>query len=134
VLLVVVVVLAILGPFALEIAYGPAMRPAATMLLIIAIGGIVQAFCKSSIILLIVSGQIRAAARTATILLIVSVPAAVTAVLVSGPIALAMVTSLGVAAMSFCQWLTARKILGRAPNAHFHIIRAARELTSDRDA
>jgi O-antigen/teichoic acid export membrane protein len=133
VVLVVVAVLATLGPFALQLAYGPALRPAAAMLLVIAIGGIFQAFCKSSIILLIVSGHIGAAARTATILLIVAVPAAVAAVLLSGPIALAIVTSLSIASMSLCQFFTARKVVGVGSHAHFHVIRALREIRNDPD-
>jgi O-antigen/teichoic acid export membrane protein len=133
VVLVFVAALAVFGPDVLELAYGPAMRPAATLLLIIAIGGICQAFCKSSMIYLMVSGHLAAAARTAIILTLVAAPAAVAAALLSGPIALAVVTSVSVAAMSLFQWLTARVILGRAPNAHFRVLRAARELASDRD-
>jgi O-antigen/teichoic acid export membrane protein len=133
VVLVFVALLAVFGPYALELAYGPGMRPAATMLLIIAIGGICQAFCKSSMIYLMVSGHLGAAARTATLVTVAAIGAAVAAVLLSGPFALAVVTSVSVAATSLFQWLTARVILGRAPNAHFHVLRAARELASDRD-
>jgi O-antigen/teichoic acid export membrane protein len=134
VVIIVVALLAVFGRFVVEVAYGPSMRPAATMLLILATGGIVQASCQRSNTMLIVSGSITAAARTAILVLIVALPCAVAAALLSGPIALAVVTSLSVAAISTGQWLTARKILGRAPHAHYRIVRAARELASDPDA
>ena len=130
----VVGLLAILGPFALETAYGSSMRPASTMLLILAASGIFQAFFNVSITMLIISGYIAAAARTAVVVLIVALPCAVAAAWLSGPIALAAVSSLSVSAMVICQWLTARKILRPVPHAHYHVVRATRELVSDADA
>jgi len=128
VVIVVVTFLAIFGPFALEVAYGADMRPAATILLILAASGIFQAFFSVSITMLIVSGHISAAARTALGVLIVALPCAVAAAWLSGPIALAVVSSLSVSAMATCQWLTARRVLRPAPHAHHRLARAAREL------
>jgi O-antigen/teichoic acid export membrane protein len=134
IVIIVVGLLAVLGSFAVEVAYGPSMRPAATMLLILAASGIFHACFKRSITMLIVSGHIAAVGRTAVLVLIVALPCAVVAAWLSGPIALAVVTALSVSAMPTCQWLTVRKILGQAPHAHFHPVRAIRELLRDPDA
>ena len=53
----------------------PEMEPAATMLVILAAGGVVQVSAKRSITVLIVSGEITAAARTATLLMLLTGPA-----------------------------------------------------------
>jgi O-antigen/teichoic acid export membrane protein len=132
--IIVVGLLAILGPFALEVAYGSFMRPASTMLLILAASGIFQACFNVSITMLVISGYIAAAARTSVVVTIVAVPLAVVAAWLSGPIALAAVSSLSISALLISQWLTARKILRRVPHAHYHLVRAARELMSDPDA
>lgn len=129
--IVVVSLIAAFGPFAIELAYGPAMRPAGTLLLILAASGIIQAIFNVNVTVLIVGGYIKAAARTAAAVLIVALPAAVVAALLGGPLALAIVSSISVAVMSICQWLTARRILASAPHAHLRPIRAARELMND---
>lgn len=131
VIVVVVAMLAVFGAFAIEVAYGAAMRPASTMLLILAAGGIFQAMFAVNIAILIVSGNVAATARTAVVVLCVSLPCAIAAAVFGGHLALAIVTSLSVAAMAICQWLTARRTLGLAPRAHHHLIRAVRELRSD---
>ncbi|MEI6253193.1 MAG: hypothetical protein WCP30_10335 [Mycobacteriaceae bacterium] len=129
--IVVVGLIAAFGSFAIELAYGPAMRPAGTLLLILAASGIIQAIFNVNVTVLIVGGYIRAAARTAGAVLVVALPAAIAAALLGGPLALAIVSSVSVGVMSICQWLTARRILARAPHAHLHPIRAARELMND---
>jgi O-antigen/teichoic acid export membrane protein len=126
--LAVVGFLAIFGPLALEIAYGPSLRPAAAMLLIVAVGGGVSSALKRNITLLIISGHITETARTGLWISLVAIPAALAAGLLSGPIALAIVTSVSVSAMSIGQYFTARRILGFAPHAHWNALRAAREL------
>lgn len=133
VVVLVVALLAVLGEFVVEIAYGPELKPAATMLLILAAGGIVQASFKRSITMLVVSGEITAAARTATSLMLLALPCAVAAAVYGGPIALAVVASCSVAVMDIGLWATARKVLGRAPCAHFHVIRAIRYLAYQPD-
>ncbi len=129
--LVVVGLIAAFGPFAIELAYGPAMRPTSTLLLILAASGIIQAIFNVNVTVLIVGGYIRAAARTAAAVLAVALPSAVLAARLGGPLALAIVSSVSVALMSICQWLTARQVLARAPHAHLRPIRAARELMND---
>lgn len=129
--IVVVGLIAAFGSFAIELAYGPAMRPAGTLLLILAMSGIVQAIFNVNVTVLIVGGYIKAAARTAAAVLVVAMPAAIAAAHLGGPLALAIVSSISVAVMSIAQWLTARRILARAPHAHLRPIRAARELMND---
>jgi O-antigen/teichoic acid export membrane protein len=134
VVIIVVGLLAVLGGFVIDIAYGSSMRPAATMLLILAVSGIAQACFAVNMTMLIVSGHIAATSRSALLVLSVALPCAVAAAWLSGPTALAVVTSFSVSAMSICQWLTARKIFGYAPRAHYHVVRAARELLERADA
>jgi O-antigen/teichoic acid export membrane protein len=134
IVIIVVGLLMVLGPFVVEIAYGASMRPAGTMLVVLAASGIFQACFTASIVMLIVTGHIGATARTAVLVLSVAVPCAVAAAWLSGPIALAVVTSVSISAMSTCQWLTARKSLGSAPRAHYRLLRAARELQKHPDA
>ena len=128
-----VLLLAVLGPFVLEVAYGSDMRPASTMLLILAASGVFQACFDGSITLLIISGHITAAARTALAVLAVALPSAAVAAWLGGPIALAAVASLSVVAKSLAQWTTARRVTAASPHAHHHLVRAARELMSDRE-
>jgi O-antigen/teichoic acid export membrane protein len=130
---VAVVFLAILGPFVLELAYGSEMRPASTMLVIVAASGIFQAAFDGSITLLIAGGRITAAARTAIGVMVIALPCAVAAAWLGGPMPLAVVVLLGVAAKSICQWLTARSLVQSPPRAHLHVVRATRELMRDRD-
>ena len=132
IVIVVVAFLAVFGPFALQVAYGADMRPAATLLLILAASGIFQAVFNVSITMLIVGGHVTAAARTALGVLIAALPCAIAAAWLSGPIALAVVSSLSVSAMSIRQWLTARRVLRAAPHAHRRLGRAARELVGGR--
>lgn len=130
VILVVVAFLAVLGPFALQVAYGAEIRPAALMLLILASGGVVGAIFTVNITILIVSGNIAATARTALIVLSVTLPCAVAAAWLGHPLVLAIVTSLGVITMAVGQWRTAKKTLGVGPRAHLNVRRAFRELRS----
>ncbi|WP_123028237.1 lipopolysaccharide biosynthesis protein [Mycolicibacterium stellerae] len=134
IVLVFVALLTVFGRFVVETAYDSSMAPAATFLLILAVGGIVDASFKRSITLLIVSGSITAAARTAIVVLGFAFPTAIVAALLAGPTALAMVTSVSIAVMAVAQWNTARRALGRAPRAHRHIILAARDLFHDSGA
>ena len=129
----IVVLLAILGPTVLEVAYGAEMRSASAILLILAASGVFQAYFDGSITLLVVSGHISAAARTAVAVLAVALPATVAAAWVGGPVALATVACLSVVGKSVCQWLTVRDVLAVSPRAHRHVVRAARELMSDRE-
>jgi O-antigen/teichoic acid export membrane protein len=130
---VLVVMLAILGPIVLELAYGSEMRPASAILLIVAASGIFQATFDGSIILLVAAGCITAAARTAMGVVLVALPCAVAAAWFGGPIPLAVVVFLGVAAKSIGQWITARRLVESPPCATFHVVRAARGLMRDRD-
>jgi O-antigen/teichoic acid export membrane protein len=134
VVFVVLALLALFGPSALELAYGHAMRPAATMLMILAASAVFQAFFNRSITMLIVSGHIKEATRTALVVLAVSLPCAVAAAWLGGPIVLAVVTAASASAMPTCQWLTARKMLGRGARANYDLVRAVRELAKDPDA
>ncbi|MCV7171928.1 teichoic acid transporter [Mycobacterium manitobense] len=129
----VVLLLALLGPLILELAYGVEMRSASAVLLILAASGIFQAYFDGSVTLLVISGHIAAAARTAMTVLMVALPAAVAAALAGGPKTLATVACLSVMAKSICQWMTVRKVLSASPRAHHHVIRAFRELVRDRD-
>lgn len=130
---VVVGLIAVGGHRAIEIAYGEDMRPAGTLLLILAVGGVFRAALTVNITMLIVSGHIAAAARTAVAVLALALPCAVAAALFGDPMLLTVVTSASVAVMLTGQYLTARKYVGVAPHAHFHVVRAMRELLSDSD-
>lgn len=123
--------LALFGPTVLELFYGTSIRPAGTLLLILATSGIFQALFNVSITMLEITGQIRAAAGTALAVLVVVLPCAVAAAWLGGPIALAVVSSVGVSAMYTCQWLTARRLFDAVPRAHSHLFRAAREILRD---
>jgi O-antigen/teichoic acid export membrane protein len=104
------------------------------MLMILAASAVFQAFFNRSITMLIVSGHIKEATRTALVVLAVSLPCAVAAAWLGGPIALAVVTAASASAMPTCQWLTARKMLGRGARANYDLVRAVRELAKDPDA
>jgi O-antigen/teichoic acid export membrane protein len=119
------IALLMLGSFVLKLAYGSGMEPAATMLVVLAAGGIVQVSAKRSVTVLIVSGEISAAARTATTLMLLTVPCAVVAAVYGGPIPLAVVTACGIAILAVGQFFTARRTLGLAPHANVNIIGAA---------
>lgn len=134
VVFVVLALLALFGPFALELAYGHAMRPAATMLMILAASAVFQAFFNRSITMLIVSGHIKEATRTALVVLVLALPCAITAAWLGGPIVLAVVTAVAASAMPTCQWLTARKVLGQGARANYDLVRAVRELARNPDA
>ncbi|WP_284232563.1 lipopolysaccharide biosynthesis protein [Mycobacterium antarcticum] len=131
--IVVLTVVATLGPFVLEVAYGPEMRTASSLLLILTAAGAFQACFDGSITLLVISGNITAASRTAVAVLAVALPCACVAAWMGGPIALAVVVLASIATKSICMWLVARKVVGVAPCAHLNPIRAFRQLTSDRD-
>jgi O-antigen/teichoic acid export membrane protein len=128
---ILVVLIAVFGPFAVKLAYGPNMGPTAVMLLIIAAGGAVQAFFNVSVTLLIISGHLVTAGRTALIVLAVAAPSAVAAAHFGGPVALAVVTSVSLSVMYTSQYFNARTALASAPRAHRHVVRAAREILSD---
>lgn len=125
---VLVITLCLFGGLALQIAYGPSMREASTLLVILAASGIVQAALNANISLLIIGGYIREVSRTATMVLAIVMPCAIVAAVVGGPVPLAIVSSSGVALLSIAEWITARSVLDRAPRAHRHLITAAREL------
>jgi O-antigen/teichoic acid export membrane protein len=130
----IVAALTVFGRFVVETAYDSSMAPAATFLLILAVGGIVDASFKRSITMLVVSGTITAAARTAVVVLAIAFPTAVVSAVLAGPTALAAVTSVSIAVMAVAQWRTAQRTLGCAPRAHHHIILAARDLLQDSGA
>ncbi|MBI3214152.1 MAG: lipopolysaccharide biosynthesis protein [Mycobacterium sp.] len=126
-----VIALAVIGDLALQFAYGPLMRDANILLVILAASGIFQAAFNVNISLLIIGGNVNEVSRTAVMVLAVTFPLTVAAAFLGGPVELAIVSSCGVAALSFCEWLTARKVFHRAPRAHRHVIRAVRELIAD---
>jgi O-antigen/teichoic acid export membrane protein len=131
---VLVVLIALFGRAAIGFAYGPDMRPTATMLLIIALGGTVQASFNASATLLIISGHIAEAARVALAVLAAAIPLAVVAALLLGPVALATVTAASLSVMYLSQYANAKRCLGAAPRATRHVTDAARELLRDRSA
>jgi O-antigen/teichoic acid export membrane protein len=128
VVVVVVGALAMVGGTALEIAYGPSMRSAAVVLVILACGGIFQAAFGVSIAMLIISGHINEVSRTALIVVAVELPAAIAAAHFGGAEALASVSSAGVTLLAASEWLTARKCLDEAPRPHLNVVRAVREI------
>lgn len=123
-----VVALGLFGGLALQTAYGPSMRDAGTLLVILAASGVVQAALNVNISLLIIGGYIREVSRTATAVLAIVLPCAIVAAFAGGPLPLAIVSSGGVALLSVAEWITARRVLHRAPHAHRHLVMAAREL------
>ncbi len=129
----VVGVLAAVGDTALAFAYGPSMRDANVLLVALACGGIFQAAFGVNISLLIIAGRINELSRTVLIVLVIALPALVVAAFFGGPMALAVTSSCGFAAMWIGEWLTARRLLDQAPRPHRHLIRAIRELVSRSD-
>ncbi|SIR63222.1 MATE family efflux transporter [Williamsia sterculiae] len=128
--IVVVIVMAAFSGFFLQIAYGQGMKSAALLLVILAISGIFQAALNVNIAILIISNHLREVSRTATLVLIAFVPCALAAAYFGGPVALAITSSAGVAALSVAEALTAKHSLPRAPHAHLGVARAVRELTA----
>lgn len=118
---------AIFGHWALGIAYGNDMRPAATLLLVIAFGAVVQTCFSVSTALLIISNRIGRAAIVAMIVTLVSIPVAVLAAFWGGAPVLAIVTAASLGTMYSLQYLNARYLLGSAPHGNHHVIRAVRE-------
>jgi O-antigen/teichoic acid export membrane protein len=131
--LLVVAVLAAGGDEALEFAYGPSMRDANILLVILAIGGVFQAAFGVNISLLIIAGHINELSRTALVVLVIALPALVAAAFIAGPMALAITSSCGFAALWIAGWLTANRQLDQAPRPHRHLVRAIRELVSRSD-
>ncbi|MCZ8379294.1 lipopolysaccharide biosynthesis protein [Mycobacterium sp. CPCC 205372] len=123
-----VVLIAAFGSAAVAFAYGNEMRPTATMLLIIAFGGTVQACFSASVTLIIISGHLAEAAHVAIAVLVVAAPTAVAAAVYGGPIALSAVTATSLAVMYTAQYFNTRKCLGSAPRANRRLTAAAREL------
>jgi O-antigen/teichoic acid export membrane protein len=123
--------LAAFGTIALEFAYGPSMRDAGVLLVILAAGGIPQAALSVAASLLIISGEIDAVGRTALLVLVVVVPSAVAAAFFGGALTLAIVAALGLATLYVALWFTARRHLESAPFPHWRVIRAVRELISE---
>lgn len=132
VVVLIVLVMAVFGKAVVEIAYREDMGPAAGLLLIIAMGGLCQAFFKCSSTLLIVNGNIWQAARTGLVLLALAAPCSVAAAYYSGPVALATVTAVGISAMAVGQYVTAVRVVGVSPRAHFNVVAAAKGLVRDR--
>lgn len=132
VVIVVVVALACFGDFALEVAYGPNMKDAAWLLVVLACGGIAQGAFGVNISLLIICGRIVEVARTAVIVLAVVLPCSIAAAAFGGPMPLAIVSACGMATLSVCEWLTARKYLEHAPHPRLNLVAAIRELASEK--
>lgn len=128
----VVLVLAIAGPALLEFAYGESMRGAGLLLVIMAAGGLAKTAFGVNITVLIVSGHLTEASRTALAVLAVSVPVAIAAAVVGGPLALAVVSALSLTAIALAQWRCARVTVGMAPRARIRIGRAWQILTTSR--
>ncbi len=129
---VLVAIIAIAGPYAIEVAYGASMKPTAFMLLIIAAGGAVQAGIGINSSCLILTGHLAEAARVAIGVVVVAVPCAIAAAYLLGPVALATVTAASLAVMSVGQFLNARRQLGTAPHANRHAVRAFSEILRGR--
>jgi O-antigen/teichoic acid export membrane protein len=127
----VVVVLIFCGGFALTLAYGPSLRDANLLLVILAIGGIPQAALSVNTSLLIIAGRINEVCRTALIVLTLVVPSAIAAVVWGGATALAIVSACGLSALYIGEWLTARRVLDETPLPHVRVLTAARELASE---
>lgn len=116
-----VVVLAAFGADLLGFAYGPSMREANVLLVVMAAGGIAKTALGVNITLLIISGHIAEAARTALIVLAVSVPVAVVAAVAGGPGWLAAVSALSMTAVAVAQWWCTRRAIGAGPRAGFRL-------------
>jgi O-antigen/teichoic acid export membrane protein len=131
VVVLVVLAFAAFGDVALEIAYGPEMRGAMWLLVVLACGGIAQGAFGVNISLLIICGRINEVSRTALGVLAVFLPCAVAAAFLGGPMQLAIVSACGMAALSVCEWFTARRCLDRAPHPRLNPVLAVRELVSE---
>ncbi|KUI31254.1 teichoic acid transporter [Mycobacterium sp. IS-1496] len=114
-------VLAVVGAPLLDVAYGPTMRGAAVLLVIMAAGGIAKTAFGVNITLLIISGHIAEAARTALLVLAASVPVAVTAGVAGGPVWLAAASGAATTAVAVTQWWSARRAVGAGPRAGWRI-------------
>ncbi|MGE2713323.1 lipopolysaccharide biosynthesis protein [Mycolicibacterium litorale] len=110
-------VLAAFGADLLGFAYGPSMREAAVLLVVMAAGGIAKTALGVNITLLIVSGHLTAAARMALVVLAVSVPVAVVAAVTGGPVWLAVASAASVTVVAVAQWWATRRVVGAAPRA-----------------
>ncbi|BBY17243.1 hypothetical protein MLIT_28350 [Mycolicibacterium litorale] len=126
--IVAVGVLAAFGADLLGFAYGPSMREAAVLLVVMAAGGIAKTALGVNITLMIVSGHITEAARTALIALAVSVPFAVTAAVAGGPVWLAVASASAMAAVAVAQWRASRAAVGAAPRAGLNVVHAWQSL------
>lgn len=122
--------LAAFGSTLLEFAYGPSMKAAIGLLLIMTVGGIAKTALGVNITLLIVSGHITQASRVALGVLALSVPAAVIAAEAGGPWALAVVAALSVSAMGVAQWRCTKSVVGVAPRASVHLVQAWQTLVT----
>lgn len=128
----VVLVLAFFGGFFLELAYGPALREANILLVILAVGGIPQAALSVNTSLLIIAGHLDAVCRVSLVVLALVVPGAIAAAVFGGALALAIVAACGLASLYIGLWLTARHIFGESPRPHWNVLRAGRELVTER--
>lgn len=124
---ILIVFIAALGHWAIGFAYGEDMADTARLLLIIAVGGAIQAGFGASSVLLIVSDHVRQAVVVALGVVVVAVPAAIAAAAWGGATALACVTAVSLAAMYFGQYVNAKLTLGFGARANLHVIRALRE-------
>src|SRR3546814_8324678 len=95
----IVLVLVFFGGFFLELAYGPALREANILLVILAVGGIPQAALSVNTSLLIIAGHLDAVRRTSLIVLALVVPGAIAAAVFGGALALAIVAACGLASL-----------------------------------
>ncbi|MBI3225694.1 MAG: lipopolysaccharide biosynthesis protein [Mycolicibacterium cosmeticum] len=128
----VVLMLVFFGGFFLELAYGPGLRDANILLVILAVGGIPQAALSVNTSLLIIAGHLDAVCRTSLIVLALVVPGTIAAALLGGALPLAIVAAAGLSALYIGQWFTARRIFGDTPKPRWHVATAARELVSER--
>ncbi len=110
------------------------MRSGGVLLVILACGGVFQGAFGVNIALLIIAGRINEVSRTALLVLVVVLPCSIAAAFLGGAMALAIVSSSGVALLSVCEWLTARRYLDEAPRPHLHLVRALRDVVSEATA
>ncbi|MFS0897881.1 lipopolysaccharide biosynthesis protein [Mycolicibacterium litorale] len=114
-------VLAAFGAQLLGFAYGPSMREAAGLLVVMAAGGIAKTALGVNITLLVISGHITKAARTALVVLTVSVPLALAAAVAGGPVWLAAASASAMTAVALAQWQGTRRVIGAAPRAGLRV-------------
>ena len=129
-------VVSVLGPWVLEVTYGPVYAGAHRYLLVLMIGNLALALLGAGPTVLLMSGRHHEAMRVAVGWVLVAGPTAIVAAVVGGPMALAVVsagTTVGLyGLMAFVTWITtgihllpyvrpSRLELPRRPRAAFHV-------------